>query len=105
MQIQFTRYVNQSSAFAMKPGVNLNSGKEDNIFFNSLYDKYSGPVMGFIVRNTDTLPEAENILIKVFLHVWAEIKTFNEQDNNLMRIIKIAAKLIYIRKQDNHSFG
>lgn len=88
----------------MDAGVNRKLNKEDNILFNFLYDKYSGAVMGFIIRNTNNLPDAEDILIKVFLQVWVERKTFHRQDNMFMKILKIAAKLINEHKETKPFF-
>ena len=60
--------------------------------FESIYDKYSSKVYGFFLSQTCCEELAEELLIKVFLIVWAHISCFNDHEEK--RIIKIGLEIL-----------
>lgn len=63
--------------------------------FENLYDKYSPKVNGFLISQTDSKEQAEELLINVFLKVWAEIRTFKETDEKKIIIILLSIVKLY----------
>ncbi|MDQ6764123.1 MAG: hypothetical protein M3015_16055 [Bacteroidota bacterium] len=70
---------------------------------NFLYDTYADKVLGFIIGQNYFQPEAEKLLVKVFVEVWKSIDTFEEKEQNehLMMLLRIAANFIYEEKNIN----
>ena len=50
----------------------------DEQAFASLYRRYSSTLSGFLIRILDSLPEAEDVLQEVFVHVWQRAADFDE---------------------------
>lgn len=50
----------------------------DEQAFASLYHRYSSTLLGFLIRILDSLPEAEDVLQEVFVHVWRRAADFDE---------------------------
>ncbi|HEX7316480.1 MAG TPA: sigma-70 family RNA polymerase sigma factor [Pyrinomonadaceae bacterium] len=50
----------------------------DEQAFASLYRRYSSTLLGFLIRILDSLPEAEDVLQEVFVHVWQRAADFDE---------------------------
>lgn len=50
----------------------------DEQAFASLYRRYSPTLLGFLIRILDSLPEAEDVLQEVFVHVWQRAADFDE---------------------------
>jgi len=48
--------------------------------FECLYDAYSPKVYGFLLNQNYSETASEELLIKVFLKVWADIRTFNDHN-------------------------
>jgi RNA polymerase sigma-70 factor (ECF subfamily) len=46
--------------------------------FASLYRRYNSTLLGFLIRILDSLPEAEDVLQEVFVHVWQRAADFDE---------------------------
>ena len=53
----------------------------------SLYDKYSPGAYGFFIAQTHCRELSEELLIKVFLNVWAEITTLKENEEKKIVVI------------------
>ena len=64
-----------------------------------LYNKFSPVIFGFILKNTDSKKEAEDLLVQVFLKLNNEINDFRYDENcRLVDIIRITAKVISKQK-------
>lgn len=50
----------------------------DEQAFASLYRRYSSTLLGFLIRILDSLPEAEDVLQEVFVHIWQRAADFDE---------------------------
>ncbi len=71
---------------------------EDNDYnkFELLYDTHAPKMLGFILNYTITKEIAEEYLIKVFLKVWDNIKTFEENVEAKILVIMLSiCKPIY----------
>lgn len=49
--------------------------------FEGLYEVYSPRVYGFLLNKAYNESTTEEILIKVFLKVWADIENFNDEND------------------------
>jgi len=72
----------------------------DRTHFEWLYDNYAPRAYGFITQFTDTKEHAEEVMTTVFLKVWAEIKSFDENaDRKIQTILLLVCKPILKNKQ------
>ena len=63
--------------------------------FEFLYDRYAAKAMGFITPLVDTKEQAEDILTKVFIKVWADLKEFEENaEKKILAVILIICRPI-----------
>lgn len=60
------------------------------MLFESLYNKYSPKVYGFLIKQSHSNEQAEELLIKVFLKVWDQITTFTENEEKKIIIIVLS---------------
>lgn len=75
------------------------NSKTDKNKFIVLYDMYAPKIFGFIVKHTNTKSIAEDYLIKVFLKVWSNIKTLEENaEAKILAIMLAICKPIYQTK-------
>jgi len=77
---------------------NTMPGQTDNHHktFELLYDTYAPKAFGFIVRHTKDKKKAEEYLTNVFLKVWQEIETLEENtEKKFMKILLMTCKPIY----------
>jgi len=66
--------------------------------FEELYDKHSPKAFGFIIHHADTKEQAEEYLEKVFLKVWENIKSFDDNaDKKMQQIVLVICKPLYKR--------
>jgi DNA-directed RNA polymerase specialized sigma24 family protein len=64
--------------------------------FELLYDAYAPKAFGFIISRTNNKQMAEEYLTSVFLKVWQEIKTIDEQtEKKFLKILLLICKPIY----------
>ncbi len=64
--------------------------------FELLYDTYALKAFGFIVRHTNDKQKAEEYLTNVFLKVWQEIATLEDNtEKKFLKILLITCKPIY----------
>ncbi len=76
-----------------KPGQSTDNHHKN---FELLYDKYAPKAFGFIVRHTKDKQKAEEYLTDVFLKVWHEIETLEENtEKKFMKILLMTCKPIY----------
>ena len=67
--------------------------------FILLYDMYVPKIFGFIVKHANTKDIAEDYLIQVFLKVWNNIKTLEENaEAKILAIMLATCKPIYKTK-------
>ncbi len=67
--------------------------------FELLYDTYAPKAFGFIVSRTNNKEKAEEYLTSVFLKVWQEIKTIDEQaEKKFLKILLLTCKPLYRNK-------
>lgn len=65
-------------------------------YFELLYDKYAPQIFGYLIKQTHTKKLAEEYLIKVFLRIWDNIKTLEDNtEKNIIKILLIVCKPIY----------
>ncbi len=77
--------------------------KKQKIDLPFLYDTYADKVLGFIVGQSYSRPEAENILVKVFVEAWHRSALFKKKEpkDHLLMLLRIAANFIYEEKDIN----
>jgi len=67
--------------------------------FERLYDSYAPQAFGFITTFADTKEQAEEYMTTVFLKVWDQIKTFDENaDRKIQAILLMVCKPIFKNK-------
>jgi hypothetical protein len=77
----------------------FNNEKED--LKDYLYNKFSPVVLGFILKNTDSKKEAEDLLVQVFFKLNNEINDFKYDEKcRLIDIIRITTKVISEQKNE-----
>ncbi len=69
--------------------VMLSTREYDLKTFESLYDKHSPKNFGYILMHADTKPEAEELLMNVYLKIWDDIKAFVDNINVEKKIIAL----------------
>ncbi len=77
---------------------NLDNDYVDNDLktLERLYDLYSMKVFGFITNLTDSKEVAEEFLINVFLKVWDDIRSFESNtDNRIKLTVLLVCKPLY----------
>ena len=92
---------NTSAIHYNKPKLKMVSHNIDNdrTNFECLYDKYAPKAFGFITKHTDTKEQAEEYMMSVFLKVWEDIKTFdNNAEKKIQQIVLMICKPIYKNK-------
>ncbi len=79
----------------------------DHKTFESLYDKHSPKNFGYILKHTDTKPEAEELLINVYLKIWDDIKAYVDNINAEKKIIALVLSEVksYNQKKNSTSPG
>ena len=64
--------------------------------FEWLYDKFAPKAYGFITRQTDSKEQAEEYLTNVFLKVWEDIKSFDDDaEKKIQQIVLMICKPLY----------
>ena len=79
----------------------MNKIEKENILYYCeqlafLYDAYSPRIYGFLISDAYCKEVSEELLIKIFLRIWAQIETFNDDNEEK----KIAAIVIFICRRD-----
>ncbi len=77
----------------------------DLITFESLYDKHSPKNFGYIIKHTDTKPEAEELLINVYLKIWDDIKAFVDNSTAEKKIIALVLSEVKLYNQKKNSIS
>lgn len=57
--------------------------QKDEMAFNDLYERYSGPLYGSILKITSDRVLAEDILQEAFVKIWQNLHTFNSEKGTL----------------------
>ena len=66
--------------------------KKDERAFSNLYDQYSRPLLGLIIRIIGDREAAEEVLQQTMLKVWNNAESFDEQKGPLFSWVSIIAR-------------
>ena len=64
--------------------------------FEILYDKYSPKIYGYLIKNTNSKQQADELLVNIFLTFWDNFETIDkDSDKQMMKIFLQICKPLY----------